>query len=602
NDITGAAHDGIHVSGTSDVTIGGDDEEDGNYVTGAGNDGIHVENGGTVGITGNTVTGSEGFLFGAGRDGIHIEDSSNVAIGGYGEGAGNTITDVGNDGIFVDPSSHITVVGNTINGAYDGVHFDYVTDGLIDSNTISNVYNGVMDFSGETVSILDNTISGGEGRGTGIGVYDGNHTVVASTGEGVQTVQGFYNGIQVEYSYDTDILGNVLTDIRNDGIQVRDGKYAPDPEDLDAHDGFNTRINGNSITGAGGDGIQIVYGRDILINGNTLDGNYNGIHLGDDEEGGDKNERNTDDFFITSVSFGETGGSDNVVITNNTISNSKNAGLYAMAPDNGSIVIAGNDFTGNPVGAWIGSGLIDLTGDVLMNEDLTPGRPNTFTGGDVALRFERASYQAPFFQPYEMPEYETSYADLQLVRDTLGDIQFTGQSTYYVELLNGAFFEPGNPTIIDGTLATYDLVNGGLMTAAQLAAIEDKINDYDDDRTLGQIFVGFTPDDNMHVFGKAMGFRFRPGRAGIVITGLPHLPGQGGGPRAFTAQELAGLEPAAGGDDKGDNKGSGGNTVTAPCWSQAIGLLNGRNVIDVDLNQDDETKAAASARACRGAI
>ena len=353
---------------------------------------------------------------------------------------------------------------------------------------------------------------------------------------------------------------------------MRDEDYTPDPADLAAHDGFNTRIVGNYVTGAYGDGIQIAYGQDVLIDNNALDGNYNGIHLGNDEYEENNGYRG---------SFGETGGSDNVVITNNNISNSVNAGLYAMASDNGSIVIAGNTFIDNPVGAWIGSGLIDLTGD------RTPGTPNTFTGGDTALRFEPAFSE------------ETSFAYLQLVNDTIGNTQFTGQNAYYVELLNGAFFAPDNPTIIDGTLATYDLVPGGLMTDAQLTEIEDKINDYDDDETLGQIFAGFTPNSNPHVFGSVDGLRFLPGRGGIVITGLPQIPGQGSvTPRTLTALELAGLKPAAGGGDEGD----GENSVIAPCWSQAIGLLDGKNVINIDLYQDDETEAAKAARACKGAI
>jgi len=418
-----------------------------------------------------------------------------------------------------------------------------------------------LNYNGDTVSILNNILH--RGKDTGIGVYNSLHTVIADN-----NIHGFYNGIQVEYSYNTDILGNVLTKIWNDGIQVRDGNYNPNPDDLAAHDGFNTRIVGNVVTGAYGDGIQIAYGHDVLIDNNTLDGNYNGIHLGNDEYEENNGYRG---------SFGETGSSDNVVITHNNISNSGNAGLYAMTSDNGSIVIAGNTFTDNPVGAWIGSGLIDLTGD------RTPGTPNTFTGGDTALRFEPVPLNT----------------NLQLVNNTIGNTQFIGQSAYYVELLNGAFFAPGNPTLIDGTLATYDLVNGGMMTATQLAAIEDKINDYDDDTTLGQIFAGFTPNDNTHVFGNVDGLRFLSGRGGIVITGLPQIHGQGRvTPRTLTALELAGLEPAAGGGEEGD----GGSVVIAPCWSQAIGLLDGINVINIDLYQDDETEAAKAARACKGAI
>ena len=254
-----------------------------------------------------------------------------------------------------------------------------------------------------------------------------------------------------------------------------------------------------------------------------------------------------------------------------------------MAPDNGSIVITSNTFTDNHIGAWIGSGLIDLTGD------LTPGTPNVFIGGDTALRFEPASSG-------------TSFTGLELVNNTIGTTQFIGQSRYYIELLNGAFFAPGNPTIIDGTQATYDFVNGGLMTAAQLAAIESKINDYDDDNTLGQIFAGYTPRNNTHVFGEDMSFKFPWGRAGIIITGMPYIPGQRMITRTLTPQQLAGLEPAASDDDDDEENRRRGTSIKAPCWSRAIGMLGGGNVVDMDMYQGDDTSAAAAARICRGAI
>src|SRR5690606_2479766 len=145
-------------------------------------------------------------------------------------------------------------------------------------------------------------------------------------------------------------------------------------------------------------------------------------------------------------------------------------GLDASGAGNGLIVLADNTFTDNLIGAWFGSGLIDLTGQ------------NFFTNGQIALRFA----PAPVFGEENNEQFQlffeegpVGYSDLKLVNDTIGQTVFEGQSLYYVELQNGAFFQPGTPTIIDGTEATYDGVSGGLMTLAQLLAIEAKIHDFD---------------------------------------------------------------------------------------------------------------------------
>ena len=184
---------------------------------------------------------------------------------------------------------------------------------------------------------------------------------------------------------------------------------------------------------------------------------------------------------------------------------------------------------------------------------------------------------------------EPIFANLELVDDTLGASIFNGQSDFYVQLDNGAFFNPGTPTIINGLNATYDgfrpSLVGGILSEQQLEDIEGKLFDYGDNITLGQIFVGFVPDlqnvaltfdDIQDIFRQFGAFSGPESGLNLTITGLPGL---GGGslsiannlasiePAAGDSPEsLANIEPAAGGDDEGQQPG----TTTTSCLSDAL--------------------------------
>ncbi len=61
----------------------------------------------------------------------------------------------------------------------------------------------------------------------------------------------------------------------------------------------------------------------------------------------------------------------------NTITNSGLNGLYAAGANNGNIIVSGNTFTDNAIGANFESGVIDFT----------KPSPNFFVRGNVGLRF-----------------------------------------------------------------------------------------------------------------------------------------------------------------------------------------------------------------------
>ena len=77
---------------------------------------------------------------------------------------------------------------------------------------------------------------------------------------------------------------------------------------------------------------------------------------------------------------------------------------------------------------------------------------------------------------------------LSLTGNTLADTRFEGQNGNFIELKNGALFEPGRPTLIDGTGVFWDGLDP--TTRDGYLAVINRIVDFLDDPTLGLIFPG----------------------------------------------------------------------------------------------------------------
>ena len=477
---------------------------------------------------------------------------------------------------------------------------------------------------------------------------------------------GFYNGVEVYFTYAAQVLSNTISNIVNDGVQAG---YAN-----------NIHIIGNTISQYGDDGIQVAYSNGVLPNepqalvqeggegegngdggetplppsnhidntdgyiviaDNTITGGLNSGTTG--EGGGDQPEReqvingggtttgirlgdNEGDFGgEKNIGFGDTtdmSGVGNVIIRNNDIVNN-DVGLDARAWNNGYVDIDTNRFTNNTIGMWIGSGLIDLTHS---NTGIDPSgnvveTGNIITGGSIGKKFEPTMssnfYPAPEFaiSNIEGPSASTP-ASLTLVGDTLGHTVFNGQTTYYVDLENGAFYNPGTPTIIDGTQATWDGVPGGLMSPSQLLAINAKIHDWHDDQSLGLIFPGYADLNDNLILQKVLGRNYATRKGSVTVLGLPHIGPFLGGEKEhfFSLKDLADIAPAAGGNDNGqgngkdltpaelgqiapaaggsnDNLVDSGKLANATCW----GAVGGSKTVSIDLS--DESSAILSANA-----
>lgn len=538
---------------------------------GYGADGIHVRNveadgyyggyyGGGVGINNVQGLGNAGILSlfdvvirqndvsYAGDDGIEVRNF-NTAFAGK-----NIVSTVGGDGIDVDDASHVEIMNNEVYGNGDnGIEVDDIYGArtvIIDNNEVyDNEDDGIDVDDAESVFITNNEVY--DNGDDGIEVEDAGHVEITDNevyNNGFGYYGGYYgyygdgNGIEVDdvYGYDTLIIsGNTVFDNADDGIEVDDSNHV--------------EILENDVFGNGDDGIDVdgIYDEEtLIITGNLI-------------------ENNADNGIVVQNSI-------TTEIADNIINNNGSRGLFMKGPYNQYITVSGNSFTGNPVGAHFESGEIDLTGE-----------GNAFFGGDVAMLFA----PAPLF--YELQQYEeggeglvpVSFAPMRLVDDTIGSQFFSGQSEFFVELDNGAFFEPGTPTILDATDSTFDTpfgnvnpsATGDLIGADAFAFLEDMFFHFNDRSDLGLFFFGniLSQDiDQEDIFNRFGPFSGVNSGLNVTLTGLPSVPGtlaetlagiapaagEGGeedDEEGLTAEELAELEPAAGGEE-------------VACWGDAV--------------------------------
>jgi len=151
-------------------------------------------------------------------------------------------------------------------------------------------------------------------------------------------------------------------------------------------------------------------------------------------------------------------------------------------------------------------------------------------------------------------------------------------------------------------LAQHYGVSGAALTQAELDAIEDKIVDFDDNDTLGQIFVGFVPnniqqEDILRQVLALLGFT--GGDAGVIITGLPQIPGAGN----TLAALLNAMSPAAGDETDPEDlnnidPAAGGDDGTVACWGQMGNVISsGSNGVTFNLGEDP-SKILSDIAAC----
>jgi hypothetical protein len=178
---------------------------------------------------------------------------------------------------------------------------------------------------------------------------------------------------------------------------------------------------------------------------------------------------------------------------------------------------------------------------------------------------------------------------------TIGAQIFNNQTQYFVQLRNGAFYNPGSPTWLNGLNSTYT-ANGqtitpsdtaGILTAEQLTFLEDRFWHWIDDAEVGRFWFGGLADAEIpqeRILNTFDAFGALGGEVNVVLLGLPPLPG-GGNPAPTNVADFlnnltpnageetgnpADIEPAAGGDEPA----AGETTATtaqnnSSCWADA---------------------------------
>ena len=558
NTVRRSGDEGIEVDGAFFATISD------NIVRRSGDNGIEVYGAYQTSITGNDIKRSR-------TDGINVSDVYGNPFGYAVYIADNTIEITGDDGIEVAGAGRTRIVSNTItNVGVTKDRGDFFGADAIHVRDVNGGFFGPAIFIGgptiptsvDAVEIVDNTID--------------------TTGD---------DGIQVLFSGNTSVTGNVISNVGTasgsrifgaDAISiVTDGAF--DPYAYIFGQTYSANVSGNTITNVLGDGIEIDGVNEVLVDGNTLsnigdDGinitGYNG-YFPDVSAGtpagitllrkplpfGDAPEFNA----VVSNNVITTVGGDGVETTNlnraevagNEITGAAFNGYYASGPFNGQVVVTDNLFMDNDIGAHFESGEIDLT-----------GLGNGFIGGRVGMRFAPYDFEqlalvgnnafgAWSYFAQDFPT--TGFADMSLLDDTIGTQLFNGQSDYFVEADNEAFFAPGNPTVINALNSTYFIpgegfitpsLTGGVLTLDQFNFLEDKFYHFTDDASLGLFFFGFVPGiDQEDIFRNIAGFDPEAFNVRLTILGLPRvgLPAAG-----FNPEFLSQIAPAAGGEDGGD--------------------------------------------------
>ena len=527
-----------------------------NTITNAGIDGLAFQNVNGLTTNNNIITASA-------DDGIDLTNVQNTTLDT------NTINNVNGNGVEGQNVTNLDVLNNIINSPEnEGISIETGanTDILIDGNTINNPNSDGIIINGSTSQvIISNNILDGNGNG------DTN-----ATDEGID--------INTRVS-DLQILNNTITGFDDQGIEFDGSTASPTTQIV---------IDGNTITNNGNQGIEIDGNvSDITITDNTISNNGN---EGIDIDGSTTNpvtgltiENNiiasntVEGIKLTEVA--------DAVIVSNTISDNGIAGLHTVRADNGSIILANNTFTDNPIGALFESGEIDLTG-------LANSITNTVGGTPVGLQFDEVG--AP--------------GSLSLVGNTLGGTAFTGftnPGSFYVRLEDGSFLDTitGAPIVINGLDATFDGIlpssTGGILSQADLDFLEDRIFDADDIALngRGQIFVGAVSLLNVEDFFNEFGaFDAGPNGLNVTITGLPSVISPGvtantaaalnliapaGGDEAIaglTPEQLVNLEPAAGNED-------------TACWTDAAGAASAGTTVSYNFGGTFE-ESIADAAAC----
>ena len=577
---------GIYVTGSPNAIIGGQGGTNINYIQDF-DTGIHVDTSNGARVRWNDVSEFDtAGIYVGGSDDVRVR--RNNVFNGVGDGIvvsggqnavvhRNTVDTVGGSGIFLSSTTNTQATRNDITDAtVNGIYGFNLTSGNISQNTVGNV-------AGDTVYGI--RLNGSSFVNVGSSLINGTNftgnTVSGGTEAGILIDGGSFN----------TVLANDLTD----GTDVGDlGDFG-----VDLFNNTTSFVTGNTITGRK-IGVNVDGGTGNQVDQNILTGNGTAIRVINATDTDVINHATID---LNTVGIEVTGTSTGTTLHNNLITNGT-TGILTSGSDVGTVTLTDNTLIDNATGIRLESGLIDMSD--LVDE-------NIISGGNIGLQM------APL----------VGFEDkLALVGDTLGATKFTqlNPGSWHIRLEDGAYFVGGVSYIIDALNVTFtnsQLVNfvpanspygPGILTLAQLQALENMIFDLDDSVGRGQIFVGTVPGlDESDLFPNGLG-TFGPGGAGFQLTilGLPTVPGAASQSSlgAFlnnltpfaggdsSPEAMANIAPAAGGNAADLNNIAPASGETAGCWAD-VGTAVGSGAVSYNFS-NSSADAMDAAAGCGG--
>ncbi|MEM1049569.1 MAG: right-handed parallel beta-helix repeat-containing protein, partial [Pseudomonadota bacterium] len=374
-----------------------------------------------------------------------------------------------------------TIMSNTITGTtVAGIGVTGLSDNAsmtVTDNTITGGQNGIGHNAGiigaATTTIMSNTITGTTVAGIGVAGLSDNASMTVTD----NTITGGQNGI----GHNGGIVGTATTTITGNTITGQTGIAFNGVVSTTNANGV--AINSNTgITGTTADAVAFnaaVTGAGVTLNDNTnVVGATNGVRF-----------VSLDGATVETVGSTITGAMNGFMATASTT-----AGAESI------LTFANSAITGR---AGAGLSVTTTAGGSGVTTDL--GTDLTLTGN---------------------PALALSGPNQSLVGNTLSNTVFNSvNGGNFIELANGALFEPGRPTIIDGTTALFDGVQVPAGSEPFLVqSVESRIIDFDDADTLGQIFFdSLTFADVGDLPGLVSEFAFRT--EGFTRVGNPQTPG-----------------------------------------------------------------------------
>lgn len=258
--------DGIQIGGSGNI-VGGNSSAHRNHVSGNVGAGIRLD-GPSNQVIGNhiglTAGGNDA---GNGGDGVLVYGDTNVI--GDGVGGGNVISGNGRAGIYGRFLAGITIQGNYIGTAANGlISIDNIGAGIEIDDSTSVVIGGELAAQGNVISGNDYGVAifgpGGSGsmRNNIIGLGNDGNTLVGNAGYGVYFSSGFGGSFEVGSAS----AGNIIGGNAAGGIIVRKGTVNIIGNKV------GTNLAGNAARpNNGGIGIEEAT---VVVDGNLISGNH----------------------------------------------------------------------------------------------------------------------------------------------------------------------------------------------------------------------------------------------------------------------------------------------------------------------------------------